>query len=187
MQFVRLKTVKNITDLQNIGGSSGYIAAAYARNCAYHHGIPDYAKLSDLLCWDAVIYCAYKSGAISKSKFITLCEYIRNMKFSAFIAEDDPMISSMADMQKVPLGSFLGFFAMYGNQYKLVHTMIAVGSGCAAGNKNISIGLGNSSGWEILDLANKLRWIPEANTSNMVAIVQLGKALMKIRYRALDR
>jgi hypothetical protein len=56
-------------------------------------------------------------------------------------------------MAALPVGHAIGFF----DGERLVHMMLGVGDGQAAGNKNDCIGMGHPAGWEVLDLRS-LRW-----------------------------
>lgn len=105
-----------------------------------------YRTLSTQMCWDAVVTCQVNAGRVDPGP-------VSVDNHGAVIGTSDTAINNLGEMQHVPQGSFLGFF----EGTRLVHAMIAVGGGCAAGNKNACIGLGNPVGWEILDLAN-LDW-----------------------------
>lgn len=125
---------------------SGHIAAQVARD-AYTGGMtPMFRKLSGQMCWDAVVTCQKEAGRRDPGE-ITINNH------GQVISTDDGAVTSIGEMQRVPQGSFVGFF----DAGRLVHAMIAVGAGCAAGNKNACIGIGNPIGWEILDLS-KLDW-----------------------------
>ncbi|WP_051303527.1 hypothetical protein [Psychromonas aquimarina] len=165
----------------------GKIAAERAAYCATNKNSDGFLKLSSQMCWDAVVTCAFDSKGISEAKNPTL-KSITSESFSHFVSMDDPVISSREEMWKVPQGSFLGFFSLTDGKPKLIHGMLATGAGCAAGNKNGCIGLGSPVGWEILDLANNLIWLPEMLSFNAVHKNAKGvQNIRQIRYRTLDK
>lgn len=130
---------------------SGHIAAGYARDCATNTASPGFIKLSGLMCWDAVMMCALDSGAIDRNKHQSIMPIHFN-DFERFVKMSDPIVSDANNMRQVPQGSFLGFFETKDGTTKLIHAMIATGQGCAAGNKNMCIGIGKAVGWEILNI-----------------------------------
>lgn len=63
--------------------------------------------------------------------------------------------------------------------------MIATGDGYAAGNKNECIGMGKAIGWENLNIAEGLNWIPDSSCFNAVPEGKSGERLVMIYYREL--
>jgi hypothetical protein len=165
--------------------SPGEQAADFAIKCADDINAHCYKELSSKMCWDAVILCAYNSQAISKKMYEAMKDKITTEKYSAFIANTDPVIDNADAMRKVPKGSYLGFIEISTN--KLIHAMIATGDGYAAGNKNSCIGIGRPVGWENLNIADGLNWMPEFKCVN--AVPKEDKSVqrrIKIQYRALS-
>jgi hypothetical protein len=163
---------------------AGHLAAAYARDCATNPASPGYLALSREMCWDAVVLCARQSGAIGEHQYEAM-RHITATSFSPFVRMIDPIVGDAGAMRRVAQGSFLGFVEIQNNLPKLVHAMIATGQGLAAGTKNACIGIGGPVGWEILDLAGKLRWVPQTNCFNAVPLGQPGQRLIQIRCRPL--
>lgn len=126
-------------------------AANFARIAAQTKG-EGYLKLSALMCWDAVRYCALKSNIIDLAEFNLLAGR-RDMVTIA-----DSRIVGKNAMQGLPQGHAIGFF----NGNTLIHLMISLGRGKAAGNKNDCVGLGKPVGWEILELS-QLQWRSDGN------------------------
>ncbi|GIV59478.1 MAG: hypothetical protein KatS3mg043_0567 [Rhodothermaceae bacterium] len=164
--------------------SPGHLAAQYARDCATNRNSTGYLNLSAQMCWDAVVLCAHASGAIDRKTYQRL-QNITATNFSSFVRMIDPIVGDAAAMRRIPQGSFLGFIEHKNNIPTLIHAMIAVGHGLAAGNKNACIGIGNPVGWEILDLAGRLNWVPGTNCFNTAPPGQPGQRLVQIRYRTL--
>ncbi len=106
----------------------GTTAAGIAREAARGGGTY-FTALSAQMCWDAVATC-------------------QNRPPGRYIEETDTAIQNVDELRNIPEGATIGFF----NAGTLVHAMISLGNGEAAGNKNACIGMGNPVGWEILDL-----------------------------------
>ena len=133
-----------------------------------------YGELTALMCWSAVAHCAYKAGSITEKK----CENIKNLDVAnseAYVTTADTEVKDASVMSDVPAGSFLGFF----NGDTIVHGMLALGKGRAAGNKNSCIGIGAHLGWQILDLAADLHWHAAGGFWD-------GWRRLTIHYRPLD-
>ncbi len=122
---------------------AGQKAAGYARDCATSQ-TGDYFQLSSLMCWDAVVLCAVNTGAIPTKLDITATQ------FSNFVQMTDPLVADPIAMRRVPQGSFLAFIENSGGSPKLIHAMMAVGQGMAAGNKNACVGIGGPVGSDLL-------------------------------------
>ena len=108
----------------------------------------EYANLSGMMCWDAVMYCALKAGIIDQKKF----DRLRGDQ--DLVALTDFAVAGQNAMYRLEPGNVIGFF----EGAQIVHAMLCVGKGLAAGNKNDRVGVGHSVGWEILDLSNGLAW-----------------------------
>jgi hypothetical protein len=126
---------------------SGHEAARFARDAATDRTAL-WRELSALMCWDAVARCMELAGRPVRPRHISgnTCSHV--------ISIHDQQITDRGTMQGIPQGSFIGFF----DGGRLIHAMIAVGFGMAAGNKNACINLGSPVGWEILNLADDLDW-----------------------------
>lgn len=122
---------------------SGHKAAQIARDAATGGMTPTYRLLSSKMCWDAVVHCQVRAGRVDPGS-ITVDNH------GGVISSDDHVVADHGAMQHVPQGSFIGFF----DGDRLIHAMICVGAGMAAGNKNACIGVGGPIGWEILDLSS---------------------------------
>lgn len=141
------------------------LIANFVRDNANHTEHPDYLKLSSQMCWHAVAYCTYKSGAINKQDYKKL-SLITATDFDNMISIHDTPVPDADTMKNVPQGSILGFIDHSGSTPKLIHTMISTGNGFAAGNKNACIGIGAPSGWEMLNLSHDLRWLQDETGFN---------------------
>jgi hypothetical protein len=110
----------------------GLRAAAIAREAARGQGTY-FTALSEQMCWDAVAAC-------------------QNRPPGQYIDQSDRRVANADELRNIPEGATIGFFT----PGTLVHVMISLGNGEAAGNKNACIGVGSPIGWEILDLM--LNW-----------------------------
>ncbi len=131
----------------------GQQAAEYARRVAQSIGKPEHNDLSSKMCWDAVLLCLSKSGAMSDGEVSAMKP--SSDQWANFIRAQDPVVGSADAARRVPQGAILGFVDP--GSGKLIHAMLSVGAGMAAGNKNSCIGLGKAVGWELLDLS-RLQW-----------------------------
>lgn len=104
-------------------------AAERAREAARGMESTYFQALSSQMCWDAVAA-------------------VQNKPPGRHIDENAAVVSSLDGLRAIPEGATIGFF----DGKTLVHVMLSVGEGSAAGNKNACIGMGNPVGWEILDL-----------------------------------
>lgn len=151
----------------DVNNHKGRIAAAYARDAATNTSGNAWLTQSSDMCWDAVILCAFNAKVISKQLFTKLYKNIHANSYAKYVTPNDTAVTTAADMRKVPQGSFIGFFNAQINPPVLLHAMIATGHGTACGNKNSCVGVGKHVGWELHDLAGKLRWVP--GTSGIAA------------------
>ena len=108
----------------------------------------EYINLSGLMCWDAVMYCALRAGIIDQRK------YDRLRGDQDLVALSDFAVAGPNAMYRLEPGNAIGFFWSTPQGVTMVHAMLCVGKGLAAGNKNKCVGAGNFVGWEILDLIN---------------------------------
>lgn len=104
---------------------------------------PLYLELSAAMCWDAVKHCAASAGALNPDIDAQ----------HGLVSVTDGEIRGQEAMATLPGAHAVGFFD--GN--RLVHVMMSLGEGHAAGNKNDCIGIGHPVGWEALDL-KRLMW-----------------------------
>ena len=144
----------------------------YAANFARKMSNPtssEYINLSGLMCWDAVMYCALKAGIIDQKK------YDRLRGDHDLVALSDFAVAGPNAMYRLEPGNVIGFF----EGARIVHAMLCVGKGLAAGNKNNCVGIGSMVGWEILDLANGLAWQAAApDTITAPALLQPTRDLL---------
>lgn len=146
--------------------SKGHIAAQIARDAATNNLSPLYIVCSGKMCWDAAIECQVMAGVARPQPVTTLAH-------DHVISLEDGKVENEYQMQRVPQGASIGIF----RGQTLIHFMIAVGAGSAAGNKNACIGIGSPVGWEIINLANGLTWKEGG--------FECGDHVLKVRYRAV--
>jgi hypothetical protein len=111
----------------------GPTAASIAREAARGRGTY-FTALTGLMCWDAVAACQGRPPG-------------------RYIDTIDELVRDVVTLRSIPEGATIGFF----DRGTLVHVMIGVGNGEAAGNKNACVGTGSDIGWEILDLVPHMR------------------------------
>jgi hypothetical protein len=126
-------------------GSCEY-AASVAKGAAQQNSA-EFKVLSSKMCWDAVKHIAVLAGVIDDAK-------AKNLPHTNMIRLSDKVVAHPDAMGTVPPGHVLGFF----EGDRLIHAMVSVGEGKAAGNKNDCIGAGGPVGWEVLDLKGGLKW-----------------------------
>lgn len=159
----------------------------------------EYRKLSALPSWDAVIECALDAGAISRERASSLMSINWRESFSKFVSRGDPRVRNAKEMFQVPAGAFLAFIRVdapdayhsfvgdrLGRRH-IVHAMISLGEGEAAGNGNSVLGIGSNDGWQVLNLAKDLHWIPGSISFNAVPLGVAKSRPLRIRYRGLAR
>ncbi len=149
-----------------INGSKGHIAAQIARDTATGSMSEYFTLLSSKMCWDAAIECQVLAG-VERPALISTHNHDHVISLS------DKAVCSATDMLGVPQGASIGFF----RDGTLMHFMICVGAGMAAGNKNACIGIGGPVGWEILQLTKDLQWNSDG--------FEHQKTQYKVRYRAI--
>jgi hypothetical protein len=109
----------------------------------------EFKALIQLMCWDAVKYCALKAGIINEAQ---------NQRIQAktdMVNLKDPVVIGPDALRRLRPGNVLGFFV---DDKFIIHAMLCTGQGKAAGNKNDCVGVGKNVGWELLDLASRLQW-----------------------------
>jgi len=104
---------------------------------------PEFLKLVDLMCWDAVAYFAYLAKMIEESKF----ESIKGGAAAKNLVSTSHQQARNATT--IPEGHAIGFFT---DNDEIIHAMLSTGGGKACGTKNACIGIGGPVGWEMLDL-----------------------------------
>lgn len=79
-------------------------AAEFARHYADkpQTDTEEYLSLSGEMCWDAVVLCAHRSGALSKAKYKQLWQTVFDKQYKHFVSPDDTEIRTMADMLRAP-------------------------------------------------------------------------------------
>lgn len=139
--------------------NNGQKVAQFARdNAANWNGskssIKHYNNLSASMCWDGVIYCLLKC----KVRLKHIKEPIVADDYTRFVP--DPKLNELSNiietkeqMKACLPGSLLAFINM-SDKNKLIHAMVSLGAGAAAGNKNECIGIGSPIGWEVINLAD---------------------------------
>jgi hypothetical protein len=122
-----------------------------------------YERLSGMICWDAVMMCAWFSHAIDLAPPPGLSDIengvyhykTRSFNLVTTFAYDNlfprPVAADSAGAAlSMPLGSFIGFLTP---QNGLQHVMLYVGDGLAAGTNNGCIfDPIRTGGWDVLDL-----------------------------------
>jgi hypothetical protein len=184
--------------------ASAQALKTHAENAAFNTQGAEFAELSGLMCWSAVIRCALNAGAITPLKAQLLERLDWKEDFSKFIAPSDTRVRNADDMRKVPAGAFIAFirvdppdpffkfFNIHKGKRHIVHAMLSLGNGLAAGNKNSCVGIGHHVGWERLNLADDLNWRTNGHYDAIDAInghqlnVQASLPL-RIRYRELAK
>ena len=117
-------------------------AAQIARDAA-NPNHPQYLDLSAAMCWDAVKHCAVVAHLLDATVDAQ----------HGLVSSADAQVHGREAIAALPEGHAIGFF----DDQRLVHVMLGVGNGRAAGNKNDCVGIGAPIGWETLNL-NHLAW-----------------------------
>ncbi|MFS2105611.1 hypothetical protein [Ralstonia sp. Ralssp135] len=117
-------------------------AAQIARDAA-NPNHPHYLDLSAAMCWDAVKHCAVVAHLLDATVDAQ----------HGLVSSADAQVHGREAIAALPEGHAIGFF----DDQRLVHVMLGVGNGRAAGNKNDCVGIGAPIGWEALNL-NHLAW-----------------------------
>lgn len=173
---------------------TAYADAATKKNSEQFH------TLSSLMCWSAVIRCAQYAGAITKDRADRLERINWKEDFSSFVSHSDTLVRTPHEMLMVPPGAFIAFYRVdqpdprhrFENDWlgkrRIVHAMLSLGYGHAAGNKNSCIGIGHDVGWERLNLVYDLNWIRGYKYSAINGHpLNIQKPLpLRIRYRRLE-
>jgi hypothetical protein len=149
-----------------------------------------YDKLCADMCWTAVLRSAMEGGALEAKKFESIKAKFAGEKletFKDFISQKDPVVFDKASMQKIPQGCFLGFIEEKDGKAKIIHAMVSVGAGMACGTKNGCVGIGAPMGWELLDLAKNLNWLPDQQALNAYPKGTKAERVVKLHYRAIGK
>ena len=181
--------------------TSGADLAQHARSVAADEQSDEFLALSGLICWSAVIECGRRAGAISAERARAIEHIDWSKDFSDFVSRDDTRVEDAAAMRRVPPGAFMAFIEVgqpdsldrligrREGRRRIIHAMVSLGGGWAAGNKNLCIGIGNPVGWEILNLADDLNWLAGRTYDNVNAFpinVQKPRPI-RIRFREVER
>lgn len=97
----------------------------------------------------AVLRCAKEVGAIDQAEAKRLSGLVRTERFSALVGRIDPLVLTPAEMLVVPRGAFIAFIQVKPLTYPgplrpgmapegmrhLIHVMVSLGKGIAAGTK----------------------------------------------------
>lgn len=108
------------------------------------------------MCWDAVAHVAMLAGVISESRYAAL-KGEQRIDNHVLVKTSDPQVNGAAGAKSVPAGHAVCFFSGAGSKAMMIHAMLSVGNGKAAGNKNGCIGIGKDLGWEVIDIT-KANW-----------------------------
>ncbi len=128
-------------------------AAAQRALEATNTGSNDYMKLSGQMCWAAVGFLAVPD-IINQKRFNELFPPPNGGNYDvvgpALIPKGNAnTVKDAKELTALEPGEVLGFY----EGDRLTHAMLYTGEGCATGNKNGCIGIGNPIGWEKLNLA----------------------------------
>lgn len=143
-------------------------ASNYARK-GLIQGSSIFMRLTSLMCWDAVKQCAVGAGIITAEKGRLLESRL------SLVSSSDFQISNAYQLKTLEQGNVLGFFTQKGASVEIMHCMISLGGSIAAGNKNDCIGIGNSVGWESIDLSH-LQWNQDGTFYSAMGIGYDGNA-----------
>jgi hypothetical protein len=108
-------------------------------------------QLSSMMCWDAVLHCARLADVIDEGTYKGILGK-QTPDNHVLVSPSDKAIGSAGEMGGVPEGHAIGFFTKPKGTWLMIHAMVSVGGGKAAGNKNACLGIGSPVGWEVIDL-----------------------------------
>lgn len=172
--------------------------ADYAREVAAERNGERNQYLSRLAAIDAVIACAFQAGTLDQPQADRLWDMDWWDNFSAFVGPDDQLVLNQFDLASLPAGNFLAFIEVdepesgktEGRRH-LLHAMISLGEGLAAGCRNDLIEQPqDGDAWQILDFAGGLKWLGEHNGFDAIEAMPLGIAKsrrLRLRCRAPDQ
>jgi hypothetical protein len=123
------------------------VVANMARWCAHHPNSAETNQLASKMCWDSVLHLLVLAEVIEDDDY-------KRIDRDSIVNPNDPAIANAQAMRNLPAGRLLGFF----DGTRMIHTMVSLGGGEAAGNKNDCIGAGAPVGWQVLNLARDLAW-----------------------------
>lgn len=146
--------------------------------------------------WEAVIEFALAAQAITLARAEELREIDWATDFSAFVPPNAVRVTDANAMRQIPAGAFIAFIKVdepslfqkfmgkpLGRRH-LIHAVISLGDGNAAGtNNNQGIGIGKDGRWEILNLADLCQWAGGSVTG--VALGTQKSRRLHVRYRPL--
>lgn len=158
----------------------------------------EYNKLCNMLCWDAIMYCAQKGGVANANKYQL---GVFEPRIPAALApackpSKDLSAAGAGAMANLQPGHAIVFYEdkVYRakitdtvGEHKLtpVHAMISIGKGQAFGVRNECIELLMGGGWEIVDLAkdHRVKW----GNGQFEVTAQGGKKVLKVWSRPIDQ
>ena len=161
---------------------------------------PNYAGYRDLSRLDplpAVIRCALNAKAITANRARQLALLVTQDDFSDIVGPKDPLVMNADDMKQVPMGAFIAvIYVEPGSVRKgpgkgrrhLIHIMVSLGNGSAAGTQGGNIGLPVDANWRSVNLAKSLNWLTDQGTYNSIteSLGQGSPRRMRIRYRNIE-
>jgi hypothetical protein len=133
-------------------------------------------NLGSQTCWNAVIDCARRADAISNARARSLQFSTSRTNWTGFVPPDAPDIRTPYDLDDVPRGSFIAFLERTHEGLVLIHAMVYLGVGWAAGSNNAVVG--GSPAWDRINLATELHW--GGNLS--IVLDRRRQVLLKYRY-----
>lgn len=146
---------------------------------ATNQGSALFASLSAMMCWDAVLACAHNAGILNDAQVVAM-KPTNVEQWDKFVPLREPHVQTRKHMRLVPPGALLAFLEVsrVGIPRKIIHAMVSLGNGWAAGTKNncLDIGMGV---WEKHNLADVLDW---RDGSFLVG----GRREVMVTYRDID-
>jgi len=135
----------------NVTKSRAVRFADLARDYADNTGRIDFNNMN---CWQAAFEVGRRSGAISSRGVHQLLSQAQPQNPAALIAGGDK-IATAAQFRRVPPGNIIIFSGpgYHGSGRRLVHVMVSLGEGSAAGSNNTAIR--ESPQWSKVDIASK--------------------------------
>ena len=137
-------------------GTLAYAASVAKGSAADPLNSAEGKKLSSMMCWDAVAHCARLASIVDEGTYKGILSK-QSSNTHVLVTPKDKAVGSAGDIGSVPEGHALGFFTKAKGPWIMIHAMVSVGGGKAAGNKNACLGIGNPVGWEVIDLKS-LAW-----------------------------
>lgn len=156
-----------------------------------------YTKLSNLDPKFAAIECALQAGAITEALAGKL-RAVTETKFTELVGPDDPVVMAPHEMELVPKGAIVAIihvvppkktlFVKNKGQRHLIHVLVSLGAGHAAGSQCSKLGLSDTDKWEKVNLARDLNWCKFEGSYDAIAESRGSgsKRHLRIRYRELE-